>query len=589
LERPQLVSDLAHRLSDATALIFEKLGFDSRHAAVRRSDRPDLADFQCNGALAVAKAAGRKPVEIARSIADAWSATSLADTPAIAGPGFLNYRVLDGALAARAREIVADPRSGASTVQHRRRVLVDYGGPNVAKPMHVGHLRASIIGESVKRIFRFRGDEVWGDVHFGDWGFQMGLLIVALEDELGGLEDAGRVEARLANLTLDDLDRAYPLAAARAKSDDAFRDRARKATLALQSGEPLHLRIWRTMHDVSMVALKRGFDALGVNFDLWNGESDADPYIRDVIDDLKSRQLMEPDQGAQIVRVARPDDKRELPPLLVISSEGSAMYGTTDLATIVQRERDIDPDLYLYVVDQRQADHFTQVFRVAEAAGWVEPKKLEHIGFGTMNGVDGKPFKTRAGGVLKLEDLIGMARDKARQRLREADIGSDLSAEEFEDVAGKVAIAALKLADLLNFRGTSYVFDLDRFTSFEGKTGPYLLYAVVRIKSILRKAAAAGVSASDIFIEHPNERDLALTLDAFDAAVTAAYERRAPHFVAEHAFALAQSFSGFYENCPILQEPRPQIRGSRLALAGAAMRQLELALDLLGIQASDRM
>jgi arginyl-tRNA synthetase len=226
---------------------------------------------------------------------------------------------------------------------------------------------------------------------------------------------------------------------------------------------------------------------------------------------------------------------------------------------------------------------------VAEAAGWVEPKKLEHIGFGTMNGVDGKPFKTRAGGVLKLEDLIGMARDKARQRLREADIGSDLSAEEFEDVAGKVAIAALKLADLLNFRGTSYVFDLDRFTSFEGKTGPYLLYAVVRIKSILRKAAAAGVSASDIFIEHPNERDLALTLDAFDAAVTAAYERRAPHFVAEHAFALAQSFSGFYENCPILQEPRPQIRGSRLALAGAAMRQLELALDLLGIQASDRM
>ena len=468
-------------------------------------------------------------------------------------------------------------------------MLVDYGGPNVAKPMHVGHLRASIIGESLKRIFRFRGDEVLGDVHFGDWGFQMGLLIVALEDDLGGLDDAARVDARLERLTLEDLDRMYPAAAARAKSDDAFRDRARKATLALQSGDPLYIRIWRTMHDVSMVALKRGFDALGVNFDLWNGESDADPYIREVIEDLKSRKLLEHDQGAQIVRVARPGDKRELPPLLVVSSEGSAMYGTTDLATIVQRERDIDPDLYLYVVDQRQADHFVQVFRVAEAAGWVEPGKLEHIGFGTMNGPDGKPFKTRAGGVLKLEDLIGMAREKARQRLREADIGSDLDAAQFEDVAAKVAIAALKLADLLNFRGTSYVFDLDRFTSFEGKTGPYLLYAAVRIKSILRKAAAGGVAPGAVHIEHANERDLALTLDAFDGAVTTAYERRAPHFVAEHAFALAQSFSGFYENCPILQEGRAEIRGSRLTLAAAALRQLELALDLLGVEAPERM
>jgi arginyl-tRNA synthetase len=583
------VPDLARRLSDATALVFGKLGFDAAHAAVRRSDRPDLADFQCNGALAIAKAAGRKPVEIARSVAEAWAATAIAEKPSIAGPGFLNYRVLDTALSARAQEIAGDPRSGASTVERRRRVLVDYGGPNVAKPMHVGHLRASIIGESLKRIFRFRGDEVLGDVHFGDWGFQMGLLIVALEDDLGGLDDAARVDARLERLTLEDLDRMYPAAAARAKSDDGFRDRARKATLALQSGDPLHIRIWRTMHDVSMIALKRGFDALGVNFDLWNGESDADPYIREVIEDLKSRKLLEQDQGAQIVRVARPGDKRELPPLLVISSEGSAMYGTTDLATIVQRERDIDPDLYLYVVDQRQADHFVQVFRVAEAAGWVEPGKLEHIGFGTMNGADGKPFKTRAGGVLKLEDLIGMAREKARQRLREADIGSDLDAAQFEDVAAKVAIAALKLADLLNFRGTSYVFDLDRFMSFEGKTGPYLLYAAVRIKSILRRAAAGGVAPGAVHIEHANERDLALTLDAFDGAVTTAYERRAPHFVAEHAFALAQSFSGFYENCPILQEGRAEIRGSRLTLAAAALRQLELALDLLGVEAPERM
>jgi arginyl-tRNA synthetase len=584
------VPDLAHQLSDATALIFEKLGFEVKLAAVRRSDRPDLADFQCNGALVVAKKTGRTPAEIARNVVDCWTATALADRPAIAGPGFLNYHVLQAALVERVREIAGDARAGASAVVRSRRVLLDYGGPNVAKPMHVGHLRASIIGESLKRIFRFRGDQVWSDVHFGDWGFQMGLLIVALEDELGGLNDEPRVASWLARLSLEDLDRMYPAAAARAKSDETFRDRARKATLALQSGEPLHIRIWRGMHDVSMVALKRGFDSLGVHFDLWKGESDADPYIDQVISDLRSRNLMEPDQGAQIVRVQRPGDGRVVPPLLVISSEGSAMYGTTDLATILQRERDVDPDLYLYVVDQRQADHFTQVFRVAEDAGWVEPGKLEHIGFGTMNGSDGKPFKTRTGGVLKLEDLIGMAREKARQRLRAADMGGELAADEFEDVANRVAVAALKIADLLNFRGTSYVFDLDRFTSFEGKTGPYLLYAVVRIKSILRRAAAEGITADgDIEIDHPNERHLSLTLDAFDAAVTSAYERRAPHFVAEHAFALAQSFSGFYEHCPILKEPIGRLRESRLALAGAAMRQLQLALELLGIEAPDRM
>jgi arginyl-tRNA synthetase len=583
------MSDLAGRLSGATSQVFESFGFDTKHAAVRRSDRPDLADFQCNGALAIAKSVGRKPIEIARAVAAAWVSRDIADTPSIAGPGFLNYRVTERALSARADEIADDPRTGAGTVAHRRRVIVDYGGPNVAKPMHVGHLRASIIGESLKRIFRFRGDEVWGDAHFGDWGFQMGLLIVALSDELGGLDDAARLEARLGELTLADLDRLYPTAAARAKEDPAFRDRARKATLALQSGDAVARKIWRSMHDVSMIALKREFDSLDIRFDLWNGESDADPYIPTVIESLRDRHLLESDQGAQIVRVARPEDKRELPPLLVISSEGSSMYGTTDLATIVHRERDIDPDLYLYVVDQRQADHFVQVFRVAEAAGWVEPGKLEHIGFGTMNGTDGKPFKTRAGGVLKLNDLIEMARDKARQRLREAQIGADLAAAEFEDVADKVATAALKLADLLNFRGTSYVFDLDRFTSFEGKTGPYLLYATVRVKSILRRAAASGLNRGPVRIAHPNERDLALTLDAFDGALTTAYDRRAPHFLAEHAFALAQSFSGFYENCPILQEDRADIRSSRLTLATAALRQLELALSLLGVQAPDRM
>jgi arginyl-tRNA synthetase len=580
--------DLATRLSTATAEVFAQLGLDARHALVRRSDRPE-ADFQCNGAMPTAKAQGRKPAEIAAAIAAGWTATGLADRPTVAGPGFLNFRVPDRALSARAQEIVDDARAGAATVEEPRRVLVDYGGPNVAKPMHVGHLRASIIGESLKRIFRFRGDEVFGDAHFGDWGFQMGLLIVALEDRLGGLTEEAKLHQALQQLTLEDLDTLYPAAATRAKTDEAFRERARKATLALQSGSPVHRRIWHVMHDLSMAALKREFAALNVQFDLWKGESDSEPYMPAVMHDLQMRQLIEHDQNAQIVRVARPEDKRDIPPLLVVSSEGSAMYGTTDLATIVMREREIDPDLYLYVVDQRQADHFVQVFRVAALAGWVNEEQLEHIGFGTMNGPDGKPFKTRAGGVLKLGDLIGMARDKALVRLTEAQIGADLTPAEFQQVADRVAIAAVKLADLVNFRGTSYVFDLDRFTSFEGKTGPYLLYAVVRIKSLLAKAVEHGLVPGPVHVGHPAERQLALVLDAFDAAVATAYERRAPHVVAEHAFAVAQAFSGFYESCQILNEADPQLRGSRLSLAAAVLRQLDICLDLLGVQPVDRM
>ena len=583
------MNDFSSRLSEATAAVFSALGFDPAHSTVKPADRRDLADFQCNGALALARKVGRKPQEVAAAIAERWTATDIAERPTIAGPGFLNFRLTAGALSARAQQVADDARAGAGLVGHARRVIVDYGGPNVAKPMHVGHLRASIIGESIKRIFRFRGDRVWGDAHFGDWGFQMGLLITAFEDELGGLTDAAAVDKRLAALTLEDLERVYPAAAARAKEDEAFKSRARKATALLQEGEPTHRKIWRAMHDVSMVALKREFSALGIDFDLWNGESDADACIPAMIDELRSKGLLEHDQGAQVLRVARPDDKREIPPLLVVSSEGSAMYGTTDLATIVERRKQFDFELCLYVVDQRQADHFEQVFRAAVLAGYAQPGTLEHIGFGTMNGPDGKPFKTRAGGVLKLGDLIGMAREKARARLREAKIGEDFSAEEFEAVADRVAIAALKIADLVNFRGTSYVFDLDRFMSFEGKTGPYLLYATVRIKSILRKAQDQGLVPGPITISHVDERAVALALDAFESAVTTAYERRAPHFLTEHAFALAQSFSGFYNNCPILQEPSAEVRSSRLALAAATLRQLELALGLLGVVTPERM
>ena len=475
-------------------------------------------------------------------------------------------------------------------------MLVDYGGPNVAKPMHVGHLRASIIGESVKRLYRFRGDEVVGDAHFGDWGYQMGLLIGAVCDEnpdiaalVGTLNDKDApIPAAFERVTLADLDRLYPMASARGKEDPTYRDRARKLTADLQAHHPGCYVLWRQFRAVTQVALARDFHALGVDFDWWKGESDVDHLIPEMIADLDAKRLLVDDQGARIVRVAREGDKRELPPLLVVSSEGSAMYGTTDLATILDRKRAFDPHLVIYCVDQRQADHFEIVFRAAYLAGYAAEGQLEHIGFGTMNGTDGKPFKTREGGVLKLADLIETTRAKARERLREAGLGEDLPPEEFEDIAGKVAVAALKFADLSNFRGTSYVFDLDRFTSFEGKTGPYLLYQAVRVKSLLRRASAEGAEPGPVAVTEAAERDLVLTLDAFDGALAEAYDKKAPNALAEHAYRLSQAFSKFYAACPIMSA-EPELRASRLTLAGAALRQLELALDLLGIATPERM
>lgn len=599
------MTDLKTSLSEAVAAAFAAEGVDASLARVVASDRPDLADFQSNGALAAAKALKANPRELAGKVAERLSHDSRLSSVEVAGPGFINLKLSNAGLAQRAAEVAADEAlAGASRVEPRK-VVIDYGGPNVAKPMHVGHLRSAIIGESLKRLFRLRGDDVVGDAHFGDWGFQMGLLITACGDE--GLADAFMVEGdgpfpAETPVTLADLDRLYPQAAGKAKEDPVFRDRARKATAELQGGRPGYRALWRHFVAVSREALKREYDDLSVDFDLWNGESDADPLMAEMIADLKAKCLLVEDAGAQVIHVARDGETRKKkladgsvveapspPPLLVISSEGSAMYGTTDLATILDRRKSIDPDLILYVVDERQAEHFEQVFRAAYLAGYAPEKSLEHLGFGTMNGADGKPFKTRAGGVLKLRDLIDTATEKARERLHEAKLGDDLPTEEFEDIARKVAVAALKFADLSNNRTTSYVFDLDRFMSFEGKTGPYLLYQAVRVKSLLRKAAEQGVEIAPILIEEAAERDLALTLDAFDAATADAYDKRAPNLIAEHAYRLAQSFSKFYAACPILVAPDAATKGSRLALAAASLHQLETALELLGIETPERM
>ncbi|RAK56829.1 arginine--tRNA ligase [Phenylobacterium deserti] len=598
------MSDLKTGLSEAAAAAFAALGLPADNARVTPSDRPDLADFQSNGALAAAKRAGKNPREIAAAVAEKLQGDPRLASVEIAGPGFINLKVSDAALSQRADQIAADPRAGGELVPEPRKVLVDYGGPNVAKPMHVGHLRSSIIGEAIKRLYRFRGDVVIGDAHFGDWGYQMGLLIGAVCDE----DEAVRAEVERLNAAADlpaewmtslepevfgkvslaDLDRLYPQAAAKGKEDPAYRDRARKLTAELQAKKPGAYLLWRQFAKVTRVALERDFHALGVDFDLWKGESDVDDLIPSMVAELADKGLLVEDAGARIVRVAREGDKRELPPLLVVSSEGSAMYGTTDLATILDRKNSFHPDQVIYCVDQRQADHFEIVFRAAYLAGYAQEGQLEHIGFGTMNGPDGKPFKTREGGVLKLNDLIQMTRDKARERLLEAGLGENLPEAEFEDIAGKVAVAALKFADLQNFRGTSYVFDLDRFTSFEGKTGPYLLYQAVRVKSLLRKAEGEGAVGGPVAVTEPAERDLVLTLDAFDAALVEAYDKKAPNAVAEHAYRLSQSFSKFYAACPILSA-EPAVRASRLTLAQATLRQLEQALDILGIAVPDRM
>jgi arginyl-tRNA synthetase len=599
------MTDLRAVLGAATGAAFAAAGLDADFGRVTASDRPDLADFQCNGALAAAKAARRNPREIAAAVAGRLEFDPALASVAVAGPGFINLEVSSAALSERARELAADPRAGALTVATPRRVIVDYGGPNVAKEMHVGHLRASIIGESVKRLHRFLGDETLGDAHFGDWGFQMGLLIVACADAdpqvaalleslndraetIGEAEEQGIGEALDRKIRLDDLDRLYPAAAAKARAEPAFRDRARRATADLQAGLQGYRVLWRHFTRVTRAALERDFHALGIDFDLWRGESDVDPLIGPMTAELRERGLLFEDDGAWIIRVARNDDKRDVPPLLVVSSEGSAMYGTTDLATILDRRRFFDPDLVRYVVDQRQADHFETVFRAAYLAGYAAEGSLQHIGFGTMNGADGKPFKTRAGGVLKLRDLIEMAQDKARVRLREADLGSELGVEAFEATAHKVAVAALKFADLVNFRGTSYVFDLERFSSFEGRTGPYLLYQAVRIKSLLRRAADEGIAEGEIAVAAPAERELVLVLDGFDHTLKEAYDKSAPNLIADHAFRLAQAFSRFYAACPVLSA-EPPTRASRLGLAALTLRQLELALDLLGIAAPEQM
>src|ERR1700761_9026802 len=495
------MTSLAAELSRIAGQAFAAEGLAEGFGQVQASDRPDLAPFQCNGALAAAKASKNNPRAIAEKIAARLRAEGIFSNVEIAGPGFLNLDLADDALDAR---ISAEPQALAP---NGKTVVIDFGGPNIAKPMHVGHLRSSIIGDCLQRLYRANGWRVISDVHLGDWGLQMGQLISEIEIErlapiyfdpnvIGPYPEESPV-------SMDDLETLYPRASAACKADPARLEAARRATVDLQAGRPGYRALWRHFVKVSERGLEREFGALGVRFDLWNGESSVDALIAPMIEDLKQRGLASLSEGALVVDVARDGDKKPMPPLILVKSEGGVLYGTTDLATIIERVRAYDPDLILYVVDHRQHGHFEQVFRAAQKCGLSGKAELEHVGYGTMNGPDGKPFKTRAGGVMKLHDLIAMATAEAQKRLAEAGIGADYSAEERGEIARKVGIATIKFADLSNHRTTDYIFDLERFSKFEGKTGPYLQYAAVRIQSILRKARGEGHAGGAPAIHSP--------------------------------------------------------------------------------------
>jgi arginyl-tRNA synthetase len=581
--------ELTAIVSDA----FAAEGLSAEFGMVKPSDRPDLAQFQCNGALTAAKQAKTNPRALAAKVADRLKQNPVFAKVEIAGPGFINLDLTDDALAARVAAVAKDDRLGAPETGTGKTMVIDYGGPNVAKPMHVGHLRSAIIGDSLKRLFRANGWKVIGDVHLGDWGLQMGQLIS--EVDLRGIAPIYFDEKFTgpypdeSPVTMDDLEVLYPAASAACKADPARLELARRATAELQAGRPGYMALWKHFFAVSEKGLKREYGSLGVEFDLWNGEASVDPLIPPMIEDLKARGIAEESEGALVIQVSQPDDKKEMPPLILLKSDGAALYGTTDLATIVDRVKSFDPDFILYVVDQRQHGHFEQVFRAAKKTGIAAKADLEHAGFGTMNGPDGKPFKTRAGGVMKLFDLIAMTTDEAKKRIAEAGLSNAFPPEEQEEIARQVGIAALKFADLSNWRLTDYIFDLDRFTKFEGKTGPYLQYAAVRIRSILRKAEEQGFAPAAPVVRSAVERALVLKILALPDAMEAAEEKRAPNFLCEYVFELAQEFSRFYAEHHILSEPDGQLRAARLGLCALTLAVLTKALDLLGIEVPNRM
>lgn len=572
---------------------FEESGYDREYGKVNVSNRPDLCQFQCNGALAAAKKYKKAPASIAAEIVESLKTTDMFETLSIAGPGFINITVKDSFLVQYVNDMYNDESCGGSGVDSPKTIVVDYGGANVAKPLHVGHLRSAIIGESIKRTAKFLGHNVIGDVHLGDWGLQMGMVISEVKrrnPELPYFDDSFTGEyPKEAPFTIDNLEEIYPYASKLAKSDEAVMDEAKQVTLELQNGRRGYMALWKHILQVSVSDLKRNYAALNVDFDLWKGESDAQPYIPDMVEYLKKNNYAYESEGALVVDVAKEDDKSTLPPFLVLKSDGSSLYGTTDLATIIQRVQDYSPNEIIYLADKRQSLHFEQLFRCAKKTKVLdEDTAVDFIGFGTMNGKDGKPFKTREGGVMRLQDLIEIIKSAVRTKVVES---KSVSEDQVEETARKIGLAALKYGDLSNQATKDYIFDIERFSSFEGNTGPYILYTVVRIKSILAKCS--DISKQDnIAINAPYsdvERELMLQLVKFKEFINVSFNDKTPHKVCEYIYELSNVFNKFYNNIRIVSEEDINKKTSWIGLITLVMNVLELGLDLLGIEAPEKM
>ena len=586
----QLIDLIAQELEVA----FEKAGYDKSLAKVTLSNRPDLCEYQCNGAMAGAKRYKKAPIMIAEAVvAILTDSACIAEVEAVK-PGFINIKLDDKFVADYLNQMGADENLGLEQAEKPEMIVIDYGGPNVAKPLHVGHLRSAIIGESVKRICRKMGHKVLGDIHLGDWGYQMGLIITELKKrkpELPYFDEAYQGEyPEEAPFTISELEEIYPTASGYAKEHEDYREEALHATYLLQNGHRGYTALWNHIVTVSVADIKKNYKRLNVEFDLWKGESDAQKYIPDMIESFKKDGYAYLDEGALVIDVKEETDTKEIPPCLIQKSDGASLYGTTDLATLIQREEDYQPDRIIYLADKRQEMHFTQVFRAAKKTGIVpEDTVLKFLGFGTMNGKDGKPFKTREGGVMRLENLIKEINEEMYKKIAD---NRTVEEQEAESTSQMIGLAAIKYGDLSNQAAKDYVFDVDRFTSFEGNTGPYILYTIVRIKSILNKYQEIGASLEGLTItgaETDSQKALMLEACKYNAVMEAAFAETAPHKICAYIYDLANAFNRFYHETKILAEEDKEKQKGYIALLMVTRKVLEACIDVLGFEAPERM
>ena len=582
-------------ITDEMVKAFETAGLDAKYAKVTVSNRPDLCEYQCNGAMAAAKEYKKAPIMIAEEVVAQLKDNAMFESVEAVKPGFLNLKLNNEFVASYISKMQEDTeRLGCDKVEHPKTIMIDYGGPNIAKPLHVGHLRSAIIGESIKRIGKFMGHNMIGDVHLGDWGLQMGLIITELKlrkPELCYFDEDYEGEYPVEPpFTISELEEIYPTASGKSKEDAAYKEAAMQATYELQHGRRGYQALLSHILNVSVTDLKKNYANLNVSFELWKGESDAQPYIPDMVQKMKDDGYAYISDGALVVDVKEETDTKEIPPCMILKSDGASLYNTTDLATIVWRMKDYHPDKIIYVVDKRQELYFTQVFRCARKTHLVDDDtELQFLGFGTMNGKDGKPFKTREGGVMRLETLLSSINDEMYRKITE---NRTVEEAEAKATAKVVALSAVKYGDLSNQASKDYIFDIDRFTSFEGNTGPYILYTIVRIKSILNKYKEAGKEAGTAAIlpaHSESEKALMLELTRFNAMMENAYEETAPHKVCSYIYDLANALNHFYHETKIMAEEDEAVQASYVRLLTLTRRTLEVCIDVLGFSAPDRM